>query len=100
MRHQRAIATRGPLRSRWLVALFAGLGLFTVRGQAPEVRIAHATRVEQAPKLDGTLNDPLWSKAEPITDFLQREPYETQPATERTEVRVLYTSHEVYFGIA
>jgi hypothetical protein len=100
MKDRRAIAARGALQSRWLVALFTGLGLFTVRGQAPEVRIAHATRVEQAPKLDGTLNDPLWSKAEPIADFRQREPYETQPATERTEVRVLYTTHEVYFGIA
>ena len=62
-------------------------------------RIARATRVEQTPRLDGTLNDPLWSKAEPITDFRQREPYEGQPPTERTEVRILYTGSEVYFGI-
>jgi hypothetical protein len=88
-------------RRRAVSALFCGLvRILPAYCQAPEVRIAHATRVEQAPKLDGTLNDPLWSKAEPIADFRQREPYETQPATERTEVRVLYTSHEVYFGIA
>jgi hypothetical protein len=97
----RSIIVRGPLRSRWLVvALFVAVGPVMVRGQAPEVRVARAVRVERAPKLDGTLDDPLWSKAEPISDFRQREPYETQPATERTEVRVLYTSHEVYFGIA
>jgi hypothetical protein len=47
--------------------------------------------------LDGTLNDPLWQEATPVTNFLQREPYEGQPPSERTEVRVLYTKHSVYF---
>ena len=60
---------------------------------------AQATAVEHAPKLDGTLDDPLWQSAIPITDFRQREPYEGQPATEKTEVRILYTRHAVYFGI-
>ena len=65
----------------------------------PSGRIAHATRVDRAPLLDGTLNDSLWKTAEPIDDFLQREPYEAQKSTEKTEVRILYTRHEVYIGI-
>src|ERR1700757_2457211 len=48
-------------------------------------RTARASRVDSAPKMDGTLNDPLWMKATPITNFLQREPFEGQPPTERTE---------------
>src|SRR5579864_5867100 len=52
-------------------------------------RIAQAVRVEHPPRLDGTLDDPAWQQAFPITDFKQREPYEGQPATERTEVKVL-----------
>ncbi len=60
---------------------------------------AHAIAVEHAPKLDGTLDDPLWQSALPITDFRQREPHEGQSATEKTEVRTLYTRHAVYFGI-
>jgi hypothetical protein len=63
-------------------------------------RIAQAVRVEHAPRLDGALDDPAWQQAALITNFRQREPYEGQPATERTEVRVLYTRNEVYFGIA
>src|SRR6266849_10822646 len=63
-------------------------------------RIAQAVRVERSPRLDGTLDDPIWLQAVPINDFRQREPYEGQPATERTEVRVLYTRNEVYFGVA
>ncbi len=66
---------------------------------ALSARVATAIRVENPPKLDGTLHDPAWQNAEPITDFRQREPYEGQPATEKTEVRILYTRSAVYFGI-
>src|SRR5208337_33947 len=62
-------------------------------------RIVVAVRVDHPPRLDGTIDDPLWQQASPITDFKQREPYEGQPATERTEVRVLYSRKEIYFGI-
>src|SRR5215472_15458842 len=61
--------------------------------------VAKAVRVEQAPRLDGTLDDPLWQLAKPITNFRQKEPREGEPATEKTEVRILYTRHAVYFGI-
>jgi hypothetical protein len=42
---------------------------------------AVAVRVDQGPKMDGTLDDPLWQLAKPITDFRQREPQEGEPAT-------------------
>jgi hypothetical protein len=64
-----------------------------------EGRMAEAVSVDHAPKLDGTLNDPVWLDAKPITDFRQREPHEGEPSTEKTEVRILYTRHAVYFGI-
>lgn len=60
---------------------------------------AVAVRVDRPPRLDGTLQDSLWQLARPIVNFRQREPYEGKPATERTEVRILYTRHAVYFGI-
>jgi len=62
-------------------------------------RKAEAVRVDRAPKLDGALDDPIWSSAMPVTDFRQREPKEGEPATEKTEVRILYTRRAVYFGI-
>src|SRR2546423_14690469 len=60
---------------------------------------AQATAVEHPPRLDGTLDDPLWRSAIPITAFRQREPDEAQPATGKTEVRILYTRNASYFGI-
>jgi Domain of unknown function (DUF5916)/Carbohydrate family 9 binding domain-like len=58
-----------------------------------------AARVDRAPKLDGALDDELWQSSKPIIDFRQREPQEGEPASEKTEVRILYTRHAVYFGI-
>jgi len=60
---------------------------------------AEAVRVDRAPRLDGTLNDSLWQLAKPIADFRQREPRAGEAATEKTELRILYTRHAVYFGI-
>ena len=68
-------------------------------GGPEPLRTAKATQVDRAPRLDGTLKDPLWEQATPISNFLQREPFEGQPPTERTEVRILYTRNEVYFGV-
>ena len=65
-----------------------------------QVRAAQATRVERPPKLDGTLDDLIWQLARPVTGFRQREPFEGQSATESTEVRILYTHKDIYFGIA
>jgi hypothetical protein len=70
------------------------------RGAQEPLRIAQATRVDRAPRMDGTLDDTLWNQATPITNFLQREPYEGQTPTEQTDVRILYTKDEVYFGIS
>ena len=62
-------------------------------------RIATPARAAHPPKLDGTLDDPIWNTAPVIGDFRQREPLETTPATEKTEVRILYDTHHIYFGI-
>ena len=61
--------------------------------------VAQAVRADRPPRLDGTLDDPIWKDAEPIADFLQQEPYQGRRATERTVVRILYTQTEIYFGI-
>jgi len=66
--------------------------LSPLSAQVPEIEpsdlSAQATAVEHPPKLDGTLDDPLWHSAIPITAFRQRDPDEDQRPTEKTEVRV------------
>ena len=81
--HFRIVLT---VRGRW-PASFRWVALRSPGGRTSWPRLP----VDHAPKLDGTLNDPLWLNAKPITDFRQREPREGEPATEKTEVRILYT---------
>ena len=49
-----------------------------------------AVRVDEAPVLDGVLDDAVWQRASVIDQFVQQEPEEGAPATERTEVLILY----------
>ncbi len=49
--------------------------------------------------IDGRFDDPSWQAVTFQGDFLQREPREGLPATERTEIGVLYDRNNLYFGI-
>lgn len=62
-------------------------------------RSVAAVSADHQPALDGTLIDSVWARAATVSDFHQREPFERQPATEKTEVRVLYDRRFLYFGI-
>ena len=58
-----------------------------------------AVRAAQPPAIDGRLDDAIWRTAALIDTFVQEEPIEGAPATEKTEVRVAYDNEKLYFGI-
>jgi hypothetical protein len=59
-----------------------------------------AARVTDGPVLDGNvLGDPVWQAIVPVSEFLQEQPNEGQPASERTEVRVAFTNATLYVGV-
>ncbi len=60
---------------------------------------AVAVPISKPPVIDGTLDEPFWTTIDPITGFLQRDPVDGAPATERTEVRIAYTAEALYFGM-
>ena len=62
-------------------------------------RIIYADHLNEEIKIDGKLDEPAWEAVTFQGDFLQREPNEGEPATERTEVGVLYDEQNLYFGI-
>ncbi len=66
----------------------------------PTTRVVIATRVQTPPAVDGdVLKDPAWARAKPTTGFWQTRPDAGQPASERTEVRIVYTTEAIYFGV-
>src|SRR5262245_22096970 len=56
-------------------------------------------RISEAIKIDGHLDEPAWAQADAATDFREESPTEGAPASEKTEVRVLHDSKNVYIGI-
>ena len=59
-----------------------------------------AVASEEAPRLDGVvLGDPVWEAAAPASGFRQTQPDEGAPASERTEVRVVFTESTLYIGV-
>ncbi|MCZ6767697.1 MAG: DUF5916 domain-containing protein, partial [Acidobacteria bacterium] len=76
-----------------LVSLFC----FTLAlGAEPSVS---AVRVENPPVVDGRVNEQEWEAAPMASDFLQQRPVLGAPATEKTEVRFLYTQDALYIGV-
>src|SRR6516225_5684580 len=66
---------------------------------APPEQVAVATRTPRPPKIDGNLSDPVWGRAVPFSDFTQQQPDEGEKPSQKTEVRILYDDHAIYFGI-
>ena len=58
-----------------------------------------ALRAGRAIEVDGLLTDEAWRTAPMIDTFTQQEPLNGEPATERTEVRILYDSGNLYIGV-
>ena len=67
------------------------LGMLSSGSARRAKRIVHAVRVDERPNLDGVLDDPAWSRARPITGFVQRDPNYWMPSAEQTVARIVYT---------
>ena len=62
-------------------------------------RQATAARVpSDSIRVDGRLDEGVWALATPVGDFVQKEPIEGAPPTDRTEVRFVYDDNALYVG--
>ena len=50
-------------------------------------------------KIDGFLNEAAWTRAIPAKDFIQQDPRNGEPSTERTEVRILFNKKSLFMGV-
>ena len=66
--------------------------------QAQQPPAASASAITSAPVIDGRLDDDAWAEGQVLTGFIQREPTEGRPVSERTEVRVAYDGEALYIG--
>jgi hypothetical protein len=61
--------------------------------------VLRAMHIDTPIKLDGVLDEDAWAKAPRISNFTERELEEGKPATEKTEVAVLYNKTDLYIGV-
>ncbi len=101
--------TPGPLAGTGvLVALLCGPPAVSAQradlddgpAAAPRQADLVATRVGDSDeiRLDGRLDEAIWSTAVSITDFTQQEPVEGGTPSERTEIRVLFDDEALTIG--
>lgn len=57
-----------------------------------------ATRVTEAPHIDGDLSDAAWKSAIPTGDFVQNEPKQGVKATHRSTVRMVFDDKALYLS--
>src|SRR5437764_551431 len=55
-----------------------------------------AVRIDAPLRIDGRLDEPLYSSVLPISDFIQTEPKAGAPATEKTEIWIAFDNDNVY----
>ena len=72
----------------------AGQGRHSPDGRREVLAVAVTGTV----RLDGALDDAVWSRAEAATGFVQSEPREGQAATEDTEVFIAYDAQNLYIA--
>ncbi len=71
------------------------LSIYQDRPRVRALRLAEGETLE----IDGRLDEAVWGRAVPAMNFIQQDPDQGQPATERTEVRFLLSGDTLYMGV-
>ncbi|HSL89220.1 MAG TPA: carbohydrate binding family 9 domain-containing protein, partial [Ignavibacteriaceae bacterium] len=74
--------------------LFAGSrDTLTIKNNDINIR---ALKLDEPILLDGKLDESIWQRAEKYDNFIQRDPEEGKPASQRTVVKVAYDESALY----
>ena len=103
-------APSGPAAGAGGTAGFAAAAPRVIEGPAPPIAPATLARdaagrvtiravpLAQPLGIDGTLDEGVYEIVEPLTGFVQQQPDEGAPATERTEAWVFYDDSNIYIS--
>jgi len=81
------------------VVFFLLIARVTFGADPPAVSAAKLPAGTAAPVVDGLVTDEAWKNVAPLETFTQQDPIDGAPASERTEVRVLFDRTTIYVGI-
>lgn len=63
-----------------------------------QVKTLQAVKTDHPPAIDGKLDDAAWKDAEIATGFIQNFPTFGLPASQKTEVKIVYDNSAIYIG--
>src|SRR5688572_9841630 len=80
------------------IVLAAFCSLSSYAQKAPIKKKVQAQRTATSPKIDGLLDDAVWSTAAIATDFIELRPVpgRVEPKEGRTEIKILYDDYAIY----
>ena len=81
--------------SRIFCIIFTFVYATTLYGQNQEIRI---TRTDTPPRIDGLINDSVWESCTRYSEFIQFDPFNGEPGTEKTEVMLTYDKDNLYIA--
>ena len=85
------------MRKTTLLALLGVILLFAQDSHA-EKRSYTTVRADQAPRIDGHVDEAVWKQVNWSSEFLQREPVEGELPTGQTAFKILYDDENLYLA--
>ncbi len=61
-----------------------------------EKKVINTTKTEEAPRIDGRLDEEIWQSAAAYSDFIQYSPYNGDKASFKTVVKLVYDQSALY----
>ncbi|WP_055445657.1 DUF5916 domain-containing protein [Lacinutrix mariniflava] len=83
-----------------LFSIIALTFVLTLQVTAQDKKTYNISRTDNAPKIDGVLDDEVWKTAQIATDFIEFKPTvgKTMPENKRTEVKMTYDDSGIYIS--
>ncbi len=78
---------------------FLILFISSIANAQVEKKTVYVKYIDQEITVDGKLDEEVWSKAKPATNFYQYFPTDTAQAKQQTEIRFLFDDKNLYVGI-
>ena len=74
------------------------IAVLSVLCSMAQVKNLEGTKINTAPKLDGSLDDAAWQNVQEATDFITNTPVFGKTAIVRTTVKIVYDNSAIYVG--
>jgi hypothetical protein len=77
---------------------FVAFALLASVSALADTKTIRAHRATETIEIDGRFDEASWGATQGVEDFIQQEPNEGEPLSERTRVRVMYDDEMLYVG--